>query len=73
MPEVVASRQNQVNKAKSEEVTNGEPSSDAAASSSDKNDGVKSENTADNFVEIAQSKATILRGHESEVVSFDCI
>jgi transducin (beta)-like 1 len=73
MPEVVANRQNQTNKAKSAMVemtdtTNGEQNSDNNGGGTDKNDGgVKSEPNADNFVEISQNKATILRGHESEV------
>lgn len=69
MPDVVATRQNQVNRVRTDELANGgEPASEAAASSAEKSDNVKSENnTADNFVEIAPSKATILRGHESEV------
>lgn len=74
MPEVVANRQNQMNKTKStmSEMadTNGDQSSDAtnAAGGPEKNEGTnKDEMDADNFVEIQQNKATILRGHESEV------
>lgn len=74
MPEVVANRQNQMNKSKatmSEMAdTNGDQSSDAAntASGTEKTEGAtKDEMDADNFVEIHPNKATILRGHESEV------
>lgn len=74
MPEVVANRQNQMNKTKStmSEMadTNGDQANDTsnAAGGADKNEGaIKDEADADNFVEIQQNKATILRGHESEV------
>lgn len=74
MPEVVANRQNQMNKTKSTMSdmadTNGDQASDTtnAAGGPEKGEGAtKDEMDADNFVEIQQNKATILRGHESEV------
>lgn len=72
MPDVVANRQNQSNKVKSSIVVempdapNGDQN-DAVGGGSDRNDGMKQDNTADNFVEIPANKATVLRGHESEV------
>lgn len=50
--------------------TNGDQTNDATntAGGAEKSEGaVKDEMDADNFVEIQQNKATILRGHESEV------
>lgn len=74
MPEVVANRQNQMNKTKStmSELadTNGDQTNDATSTAGgpEKSEGAtKDEMDADNFVEIQQNKATILRGHESEV------
>lgn len=73
MPEVVANRQNQMNKSKAAmemSDTNGDQASDTtnAASGAERTEGAKKdEMDADNFVEIQQNKATILRGHESEV------
>lgn len=74
MPEVVANRQNQMNKSKANMSemadTNGDQTSDTAnaANNAEKTEGAaKDEMDADNFVEIQQNKATILRGHESEV------
>lgn len=71
MPDVVANRQNQTNKVKSTlvempDAPNGDQN-ETAGGGSDKNDGMKQDNTADNFVEIPPNKVTVLRGHESEV------
>lgn len=73
MPEVVANRQNQMNKSKAAmemSDTNGDQASDTTntAGGAERTEGAtKDEMDADNFVEIQQNKATILRGHESEV------
>lgn len=72
MPEVVANRQNQMNKSKATMSdmadTNGDQTSESTNATAEKAEGcVKDEMDADNFVEIQQNKATILRGHESEV------
>ena len=73
MPEVVANRQNQLNKSKANMAesteTNGEQTTETTnTAGQEKADGtIKDDPDSDNFIEISQNKATILRGHESEV------
>lgn len=72
MPEVVANRQNQLNKSKANMAetteTNGEQATETANAGQEKPEGaIKDDPDSDNFIEISQNKATILRGHESEV------
>lgn len=81
MPDVVANHQNQMNKTKpttstasvemSVDVSMTEPNDLVNnSSSSDRNEAVQQDNAvnqAENFTDIAPSKVTVLRGHESEV------
>jgi transducin (beta)-like 1 len=72
MPEVVANRQNQLNKTKANLTeateTNGEQNTETTNTAEAKTEGaIKEDPDSDNFIEISQNKATILRGHESEV------
>lgn len=73
MPDVVAIRQSQFNKAKNTvavempDSCNSEQN-ESANSGSEKMDISKQDTpNSDNFVEITANKATVLRGHESEV------
>jgi transducin (beta)-like 1 len=71
MPEVVANRQNQLNKTKANMAetteTNGEQTAESANTAEKTEGAIKDDPDSDNFIEISQNKATILRGHESEV------
>lgn len=71
MPEVVANRQNQLNKSKATLAetteTNGEQTTESTNTAEKTEGAIKDDPDSDNFIEISQNKATILRGHESEV------
>ncbi|KAG5674924.1 hypothetical protein PVAND_004869 [Polypedilum vanderplanki] len=71
MPEVVANRQNQLNKSKANmsepAETNGEQTAESTNATEKTEGAIKDDPDSDNFIEISQNKATILRGHESEV------